>query len=385
VSRATAVVAAVLTFTLLAACGSPGPTPPPRTASAVPGSTASAGTSAGSPDPSSGWQLVAAGASGVASTLTDVVAAPDGFVAVGSTGPIGNVPVALRSTDGVTWLGEQIGSRGMAPARLTIAGERVVAVGGGETGQCSHPSAIDTWTRAADGTWTEAPFDDHFCVGFSTANLIAIDGRVLLFGSGSGDVVFDWTSDDGLHWTDHGPVFGDVYPRAGVSDGSTVWVFGNQPDGSPVALGSADGREFGPFQSIVGVGPADSVLGAVLLDGMPAAIVGRGSAAGIVRPASPAGWNVTEAAGLIASDVARVVAVDGHLVALGGDAAGTPLAWTSADGSSWRALTLPSMQTGTTLQGVAVRDGLAVIVGQVTNGGSGVGAAWTGAAELLAP
>jgi len=43
------------------------------------------------------------------------------------------------------------------------------------------------------------------------------------------------------------------------------------------------------------------------------------------------------------------------------------------------------MLPGTTLQGVAVRDGIAVIVGQVTSGETGVGAAWIGSAELLAP
>jgi hypothetical protein len=216
-------------------------------------------------------------------------------------------------------------------------------------------------------------------------NLVAVGGRAVLLGAGSGDVAYRMASDDGLHWTAEANGFGDVYPRTAATDGTRLWVFGSAPDGRAVVLESADGTSFGPPTFVEALGREAGFIGAGLVDGRPVAIATRGPAAGVLRQVADGSWEIVEAGGLVGDHVARIVTVDGHLVALGDDEVGTPSAWTSADGSSWRSLTLPAMAPGTTLQGVAVRDGIAVIVGQVTSGETGVGAAWTGSAELLAP
>jgi hypothetical protein len=94
---------------------------------------------------------------------------------------------------------------------------------------------------------------------------------------------------------------------------------------------------------------------------------------------------------LTRDSLSRIVAVGDSLVALGGDQTGAK-AWVSADGISWRALTLPTEVTegGTdaALNGAAIVDGRAYLVGQVpgdgANGGA-IGAVWSGPAALLEP
>jgi hypothetical protein len=86
--------------------------------------------------------------------------------------------------------------------------------------------------------------------------------------------------------------------------------------------------------------------------------------------------------------VQSVQVVDDHLIAAGATDDGQPLAWTSADGSSWRLVELPrEVAGGATVGGMAVANGTAVLVGQVTSsdGSTSVGAIWTGPASLLAP
>jgi hypothetical protein len=320
-------------------------------------------------------------------TLTDVIAVNDGFLAAGAGGQVGQLPVIRHSTDGLVWDAEDITSRdGMAPGRMTLIGNRVVAVGGGETDRCGHPSALDTWARDATGTWAEATFDPAFCVGTGNVNLLAgRGGTVVLLGAGSGDVVYLMTSDSGLAWAGVPKPFSGVYPHVAVSNGTRIWVFGSAPAGQPVVSISADSETFGAPEPLPGLGSETSIVGAALLDGRPIAIATRGQAVGVVRLIADGTWDVTEASGIVGTAIARIVLVDGHLVALGGDETGTPLAWASADGTSWRPMALPQVQLGTTLQGVAVHDGIAVIVGQVSAGDHGVAAVWRGSPALLAP
>jgi hypothetical protein len=89
------------------------------------------------------------------------------------------------------------------------------------------------------------------------------------------------------------------------------------------------------------------------------------------------------ASGLDGDTLARVVAVDGGLVALGGDAAG-PRAWTSLDGATWMPVGLPpDAVSGSTLTGAAIFGGRAWLTGQVTTGTTGAGAAWMGPVSLF--
>ncbi|MBA2382127.1 MAG: hypothetical protein H0V73_08455 [Chloroflexi bacterium] len=392
--------AALAVFVLFGGClARPEPTTGPVVSPTAP--TASAPASAGPPfasvgpsavvtpaaiDPALDWQLVPLGDRPVAATLTDVVAVPDGFLAAGAGGRAGELPVILHSTDGFAWDREGITSRqGMAPVRLALIGNRVVAVGGGQTDRCGHPSALDTWAREVSGTWQEAVFDPAFCVGQGNANLLAgRGGTVVLLGAGSGDVVYLMTSDSGLQWASVPNPFGGLYPQGAVSDGTRIWVFGAGPLDCRACVASGDSETFAPPQDL-GLGPDAAIVGAALFDGRPLAIAVRGQAVGLVRLGTDGAWEVTEVAGLDGTAVARIEAVDGHLVALGGDETGAALAWVSADGSSWRPMTLPGAQIGTTLMGAAAHDGIAVIVGQVTDGDGGIAAVWTGSAALLAP
>jgi hypothetical protein len=97
--------------------------------------------------------------------------------------------------------------------------------------------------------------------------------------------------------------------------------------------------------------------------------------------------------GLTRETLSRIVAVGDGLVALGGGDAG-PLAWVSADGVAWRPLDLPAEATegGTNaaLNGAAIVDGRAYLVGQRARGdggtsGGATGSLWSGPAELLQP
>ena len=388
VSRA---AVALLTLIVASSCGPvPPPTPVPSTdfsAQSLPPATATA-SSAPALDPDAGWSLVPLGDTAVASFLTDVVATPSGFLVAGMAGQAGEKPVILQSIDGQTWKSEGIESPFGRPDRLVAWGERVVAVGGGGTSQCAHPSALDTWVRAPGAKWTEAPFDQAFCVGSGNETLLERAGHLVIVGAGTGDVAYLMTSDDGLTWSSHINPFGDTYPLAAASDNSGLWVFGSNPAGVPVAMRSADGRTFEPPSLIPGLGPEAGITSAVTVAGQVVAVVTEGSEVGILRAANGGGWSGEAATGLSADEMGRIVGAGDRLVALGSDADGRPLAWASSNGTSWSPMILPAQAViGTTLTGIASANGTAVLVGQVTlqDGSSAVGAIWVGSSALLGP
>ena len=338
--------------------------------------------------PPAEWHLVALDVVPAATMFADVISSPAGFLAAGSAGPAAQQPVVLRSTDGQAWASEAIDSRFASPASLVSWGDRAVAMGGGETDRCAHPTALDTWSRAADGTWTEAPFDQDFCVGAATTTLLVHDDHPFLIGAGSGDISYVMTSDDGLHWTLRQQPFDGVYPVAAATDGSVVWVFGYTPDGRPAALSSPDGTSFGAPSPIPVIGPETAVLGAVALAGKLAVVTTSGPNVGILRPEVGGGWQIEPAAGIRGDQVGRIAVVGDRLVAIGGDENGTPLAWSSADGASWKPIRLPAEAgTGATITGIAASNGVAVLVGQMmaSDGTSLVGAIWVGSSVLLEP
>jgi hypothetical protein len=372
---------------LLVACG---PTPPPTaTPSGVPGPPSV--SPSGSPiaiDPAAGWHLVSLAGVAAPTRLSDVIATSSGFLADGATGQVGQTPIALHSTDGSTWTAERIAGDWTSPGDLLAWGDKVVAVGGGESSRCAHPSALDTWVRAADATWTEAPWDERFCVGAGPSTLLIHRDHPFLIGAGSGDVSYVMTSDDGLRWVIHEQAFGNVYPHSAVSDGSTLWVFGSSPDGRPLVLKSADGQAFEPPVAIAGLGPNASVQDALMLGDQVVVVISVGPEVGILRPDGSGGWQAEPATGLRGDQIARIVVAGNRLVALGNDENGTPLAWVSADGTDWSPLPLPAEAgNGTTFGDIAVANGMVVLVGQVTapDGNSAGGAVWVGSSALLEP
>jgi hypothetical protein len=320
--------------------------------------------------------------------FADVVSSPAGFLVVGAAGPAGQQPVVLRSADGQAWASEAIDSGFASPASLVSWGDRAVAMGGGETDRCAHPSALDTWSRAADGTWTEAPFDQDFCVGAATTTLLIHDDHPFLIGAGSGDISYVMTSDDGRHWTLRQQPFNGVYPVAAATDGSTIWVFGYRGDGRAATLSSPDGNSFGAAAPLPILGPETAVLDAVSFRGKLVVVTTSGPNVGILRPEAGGGWQVEPAAGIPGDQVGGIVVVGDRLVAIGGDENGTPLAWSSADGTSWSPVRLPAEAgTGATITGIAESNGVAVLVGQALapDGNSAVGAIWVGSSTLLEP
>lgn len=375
---------------ILSACGTaPNPSRPGGLPSADPATPAfrpsPSGPAATDRDPSAAWTLAGIGDDSAATQLHAVVAVADGFVATGSRGQAGEVPVAFHSVDGSTWTPEPIPGRFGSPSRLLAWGERVFGIGNGETDRCAHPSAMDTWVRSADGTWAEAPFDPLFCDSGGVP--VVLDGRIWIAGAVR-DIPALMVSDDGLAWTDKRALLGDLYPNDAIVDGSGLWVLARDAAGGSVALHSRDGTAFErrPITTAAGL-PVD-VLAAVVLDAAPLLLVTKDGAVGTLRPDDAGGWREAPARGLPPRNLTAVLPIEGHLVALGSDVNGQPFAFTSADGSSWAPMPLPAeVGPGSTLFGLAVTNGVAVLVGQIESpdGSGAVGAIWTGSPALLAP
>ena len=295
-------------------------------------------------------------------------------------GPLGTGRAWSSGDGGATWVAEPLPPDMRAPLRVVAWGDRFLAAGAGEF-DCPHPFALQTWVRTAGGTWNAAPADQKFCVGGSGE--LAVHGQIaVMAGTGSGDVPFVWSSRDGLHWIDRsGAIQRDTTPAAVIADSSGFAVFGASPAG-PWDVHSVDGSAW-QGERLPGnatVYPMD----AFLRDSQPAVIVESGSSVGVIARDSAGAWQTQPANGLDASLLARVVAVKGRLVALGGGSAG-PRIWASADGTSWRAVELPSgLATTTSLTSAIVANDRAVLSGQTTINGKAVGAIWIGPASLLA-
>ncbi len=131
-----------------------------------------------------------------------VAATGDGFVAVGSHGPL---PAAWTTPDGRTWrladLPLPSGATAAGLQHVAAAGQTVVATGVARTAAGLVPYAA----RSADGgrTWTESPLP----VPAGTAQVSAVaaasgDFTVTgTFGTTAGDRdVVVWTSRDGTTW-----------------------------------------------------------------------------------------------------------------------------------------------------------------------------------------
>ena len=404
--RSTAALA-VLIAALLAAggCGTPvasgTPTGVPAaspsatratTTPSLAGATPSTGTATASPAVIA-WTLVMLPDAGAVGTIADVAALPGLIVADGASGQAGEIGIAWVSSDrGATWASEPQPAAARSAARLVPWVDRVLAFGTGDgAGNCAHPSAVQVAVRAATGGWSSAPFDPLFCDG-GTALAATSGGHAAIVGAGTGDVPYAWSSSDGLHWTDRSAVFANRYPQGLAADAAGFVAFGNDLATQALWVArSADGTSWETPTPLPGLATTSIVGSPVVIGGAIAIFVAdRAGAVGIVQPDAAGAWQSRAVAGLDSATLIRIVAVDGGVAALGGDAAG-PKAWISADGVTWRPLALPqeavASGAGANLTGVAVADGRAYLVGQIMApaGDRGIGALWTGPASLLAP
>jgi hypothetical protein len=377
---------------LLTACGSPASsTLPSRLPSASDAPVASAPPTALPPaatpsltpsvPPASGDAWVVATIPEPGTFYTDVAALPSRLAIVGLGGQAAQTPLAWSSLDGTTWAAEQPGGDGRTPADAVAWDERLLAIGGGTTGRCGHPAALDSWVREADGRWAEAPWTDDFCIGGSGAVAVAGD-HAIFAGVGSGEQPFIWRSTDGLHWTVIPIGSAEGAPRAAATLGGTDLVFGTGATGAWVTR-STDGTNWSAREPL-GASPSLDVLAALPLGDRVAVVVRDASrVVGTLTSRDGKTWESALATGLSGDLLARVVPVDGGLVALGGDDAG-PRAWASTVGATWTIVPLPTgVGAGATLTGAAIFAGRAWLIGQVQTGSTAVGAAWSGPLSLL--
>ncbi len=339
----------------------------------------------GALDPGVGWQRV--DLTGVASPnlMSAVTVAAGRFLAVGVGGEADRQPIALDATDGLNWTSEPITSHYGGPSALQVVGDGVVAVGAGGTSRCAHPFAFDSWARAADGRWTEAPWSDAFCGGLNQSHVLAWRGEAWLVASGSGDQPFDWSSVDGRTWTPRGTV-GGILPTAAVADGDDLLAFGTDEAGAVAARRSSDGIHW----AIVSMAPVASQT-------VPAAFVRGGRLQAFLDTSGRIDVLTRDAAGTASivqtkgmegvGDGGTFVDLGDRLVRLAQDADSLPVGWSSTDGVAWTPIQLPADSgPGTSLNGIAVLDGVAVLVGQTVtpDGSASVGAIWAGSETLLA-
>ncbi len=259
-----------------------------------------------------------------------------------------------------------------------------MVVGAGESGRCAHPFATDSWLRAEDGTWSEAPFQPLFCAGGNAA-VAAAGGLAVVVGAGNGDVAFGWSSPDGLHWTDHSAGFPVGLPFEVIATPGEFLAFGVGPDGAWVE-GSRDGANWTPPSSLPGPAEARPVGAAVLSDRIVVVLGHPSGAVGLVSSVDGLTWTTEPVPGLVSGELIRVEAIDGGLVAIGGDEEG-PTLRVSADGHTWRDVSLPQELTKeSSVTDVAVGRGHAILIAtRGSEAGTTEPAAWMGPASLLAP
>jgi len=340
----------------------------------------------------SAWTLAGRGDPASSTQYWSVAPMADGFVVVGSAGQASEVAVALHSSDGTTWTTDQISGRGTSPSQVLAWGDRAIAVGGGETSRCAHPgSEIDTWVRSGDGTWAEAPFAPVLCAGGETTMPVILGGAPWLAGDGTGDVPFLLQSRDGLSWTDRRPRLpDDVFLEGAAVDDTGLWLTGHAvADDSAVALTSADGARLIRIPIRDATGVPLQVVATLTLDGHLIVLATTGQEGGLLRltPDGTGSWRSAPVSGFPAEeDIPGIQATGGPLVAFTGHEAGLPSIWASADGAAWHQVPVPSETTiGAWPTSIAVRDGTAVLVGQLErpDGNGLIGAIWTAPASIL--
>jgi hypothetical protein len=268
------------------------------------------------------------------------------------------------------------------PDGSQVAGERVTfdaALGGsgdlpalvaGSGGEPGEPSSARAFTDAGEEGWRwkelPLPEDRESAVAFA-----ATDGSTTWIGGTTwqaGDPVTPYvvSSADRSTWKavelPGDAVDRALRPGAGTVAGGDLVVVGMDADDEPVALllgedtelvalpAAPDGREFHGFRGAATFGDIVLAVGSAQVPGQTAETVvyrsddGGASWTAAMGPAQ----GPAELSGVVATGAGFVVT--GYL--WGADGSATPAAWSSADGGTWTAETLPTLDHD--------RDGLAV-------------------------
>jgi hypothetical protein len=329
------------------------------------------------------WQQIDLG-DAAPNVMTVVLANGEELVASGVGGEAAQIPVVLRSADGLTWTPEPISSAiGGSPSSLGSVGGRVLAVGGAETGRCAHPFAIDFWARDRSGSWTEAPWDDKFCSGIADVSFLDDAGTAILAGVGDGDQQLVWSSTDGLVWRDLRPSLGDFMPMTAAIVGDDVLLAGASGGGSLIVRSGRRGRAFVDVEA-PRVGAGAEPFQAIVRGREVLLFLVDGPALGLARRGAAGTWSVEPAEGIRGDAVTRIQDLGGVLLAVGSDDEGRPVAWSSRDGLAWTQLATPSVP-GAGITGAARIGSSVVLVGSGTSpdGTRTTGLIWTAPATIL--
>jgi hypothetical protein len=318
------------------------------------------------------WTRVDLTTSGFESGFEDVVAGPDGFIAVGLSG-------AATSKDGADW--------DLASTTLVATG---VAAGDGQyvAFDRSEPTPA-LWTSPDGTTWTRTPLD---AAGFGFGNAIGAvtygDNGYVAVGTDSLDATAIWTSPEGTTWTrvqldsEATTWLRDVtYGSHGyVAVGDKVWT---SPDGRAWTQVSIQDDVFGDLQVMYSVTYGAGRYVAVGVEGDPN-IDTFGWHGAVWTSVDGSDWTRVphdeEMFGLrdhelavgmdgVAYDQAGYVAVGNALVGDGGDKQAAAV-WYSPDGTTWRRVAHDDVLFGGTgdggLNGVAAIGSNWVAIGRET-------------------
>jgi hypothetical protein len=347
----------------------------------------------------------------VAVTAAALLLRPGGPASAPGTAP-GTAPGAATAapavaTSGRATLTEQPvpGGKGDRMRALTVAGERVVAVGGSDT-----DVAPRAWLRDPSGTWSAAsPAIPSSLTG--GMNGVAGTGRDLVAvgwvaprpavgaaPAGAARQAAVWTSTDGTRWalrtagdlgtgaTGLGELF-DVAPDPSGGFVATGLDFSSDTaSGDGVLLHSANGRSWERLPVTGLDGPGPTTVRRILPDGEGMIAVGSRLEAGSSAPvvwAAPDGRSWSEVAVLAhpgpgaaaATGVVRLGAtllVSGTATALNGTP--EPVVWSGPGANALRPAATDV--SGASLEALGVVSGQALATGARTGAGGAVAAAW---------
>ena len=321
---------------------SPSATPSPApTASDSPSTPTPAPSVTPSPTPELTWERIdALPGAGDSTAVAAVARGGPGFVAIGYDPGIGT-PI-WSSPDGRTWTGvpqpPEITTAAMAD--VTTDGQRLVAVGRGDTTNVEHHVAA-AWISEDGAAWRHVA-DSPELDGGQMIDVIATEnGFVAVGGIIAADAAAVWTSPDGEVWQRAGADAPDFEHASmwAVSEGGPGYVavgWRRNPEPDLAVWTSGDGDDWTLTPELPGAagfqGRAIAGIDGELV--IVGDLVGGGEAA-VWRSADGTTWERVASDTFAEASMTDTVVSDGGLVAVGShldDAA----VWTSADGSSWR-------------------------------------------------
>jgi len=354
----------VLAAFALAACSSQ--TPPPASSSPVPASPSA-------------------------------IASPSGAASLKPTPTPHPTPISLFSS----WSGDELDNPapdvygGAYPNGVVAFRGGYVAVGGVNAGCCTGGFSTDTralvWRGTTTGTrltWQLLADRPEFALGHMRA--IATNGeRLVAVGwvdrespMGADPTAAFWWSDDGETWTRivsaRGPIYDVTFTDGGFL---ALGMRTHEPGEGICEWGSRDGIHWDSYEARVGACGAGHVFRAVRPMPHGQIRIGSSETAALIWTS----FTIDDIGGSSRSDdpsLARAIVRDAtgtllgenpHLVAIGSDAEGRPVAWFSRDGRAWELNRADAFASGQLEKLVTLADGSYLVVGESDAGGGAPG------------